>query len=318
MGKIKSFFRKKQMPEQVQKQVQEQVQKQTQKKAEEFRKAVKRDVNERRYCLLVEDMFESSRMQGVMVIGNIHGRVRVGDTMYLYQPDQPVKEVTVTTMELGPRDVVDTAKDCQIGLCLNLERVDEVSKYAVLSSVKPLEGAVAERVIENPRLFGLMMEYARLYTNTVYMDALLTELCHAKFILPLYMERPPVMMKEGQAVAEEGFVGFRPLKKADDDSELVFPAFTDELATMSWKEAFQKDQPKRFATMQLPHLLRYVYSGHAGLVVNPFGPVPVYFPKELLEKVEQSEVFRKRYVRQVSVPPVAPAQETAEETVPEA
>jgi len=320
MGKMKSFFRKKQMPEQVQKQVQEQTQKQMQKKQQEMlREAVRRDPKERRYCLLVEDMFESSRMQGVMVIGNIHGRVRLGDTMYLYQPDRPVKEVTVTTMELGPRDVVDTAKDCQIGLCLNLERVDEVSKYAVLSSVKPLTGQLAERVIENQRLFGLMMEYARLHENTAYMNALLTELCYAKFILPLYVDRPPAVDETGRMAFDENtFVGFRPLKKADDDSQLVFPAFTDELATMSWKEAFQKDQPKRFATMQLPHLLQYVNNGHAGLVVNPFGPVPVYFPKELLETVEKSEVFRKRYVRQMPVPPVAPAQEKTAESAPEA
>ena len=116
---------------------------------------------------------------------------------------------------------------------------------------------------------------------------------------------------------ENTFVGFRPLKKADDDSQLVFPAFTDELATMSWKEAFQKDQPKRFATMQLPHLLQYVNNGHAGLVVNPFGPVPVYFPKELLAQVEKSEVFRKRYVRQAPVTPEAPAQEKTAESAPE-
>lgn len=288
MGKMKNFFRKKQMPKQVQEQVQKEIQKHTEKK----------NGKARRFCLLAEDIFESSRMQGVMVIGNIHGRVRVGDTMYLYQQDQPVKEVCVTGMELGPRDVVETAKDCQVGLCLNLEHAEEVSRFAVLSSVKPLEGALKERVIENQRLFGLMMEYSRLYTNSLYMDALLYELCYAKFVVPLYMDRPPVPQADGRmAFDEEAYVGFRPLKKADDDSQLVFPAFTDELATMSWKEAFQKDQPKRFATMQLPHLMQYVRNGHAGLVINPFGPVPVYFPKELLDQVEKSEVFIKRYVR---------------------
>ena len=287
MGKVKNFFRKKQMPKQVQEQVQKEIQK------------AKKSERARRYCLMVEDMFESSRTQGVMVIGNVHGRVRVGDTMYLYQMNQPVKEVSVLSMELGPRDIVDTAKDCQVGLCLNLEHVEEVSRFAVLSSIKPLAGMAAERVIENACLFGLMMEYERWYTNSTYMDTLLYELCHAKFILPLYMDRPPMPQEDGTlAFGKDAQVGFRSLRKADAENVMVFPAFTDEIAAMAWKDAFSEGQPKRFATMRLPHLIDYVRQGHAGLTVNPFGPVPVYFPKELLERVEQSEIYKKRYPRQ--------------------
>ena len=291
MGKMKSFFGRKKMSKNVQEQVQNQV---TAKREE-----AKKNGKTRRYCLLVEDFFESTRMQGVMVIGNIHGRVRVGDTMYLYQPNQPAKEVCVTGMELGPRDVVETAKDCQVGLCLNLEKVEEVSRYAVLSSVRPLEGALAERVIENQRLFGLMMEYERLYTNSVYMDALLYELCYAKFVVPLHMKQQQVQRTEDgtPGVGVTAYVEFSALKKSDDDSELVFPAFTDEVATMSWKDAFKEGELKRFATMQLPHLIQYVKNGHTGLVINPFGPVPVCFSKELLDQVEQSEVFVNRYVK---------------------
>lgn len=288
MGKMKNFFRRKQMSEKVQKQV-----------AEAKRDAAEKKSKKRRFCLLVEDAFESSRLQGVMVIGNIHGRVRVGDTMYLYQKEQPVKEVTVSDIELGPRNPVETAKDCQVGLCLNLEKAEEVQKLAVLSSVKPMVGEMAERVIENQRLFGLMMEYSRLYTNSSYMDELLYELCYAKFILPLYMEKPPVPQEDGSLVfPENSFAGFRPLKKADEEDKLVFPAFTDELATLSWKEAFHEGQPKRFATMVLPHLIQQVrQNNYAGLVVNAFGPVPVYFPMELLEQVEKSEVFFERHVK---------------------
>lgn len=288
MGKVKNFFRRKQMSEKVQKQV-----------AEAKREAAEKKSRKRRFCLLAEDVFVSTRLQGVMVIGNIHGRVRVGDTMYLYQKDQPVKEVTVLELELGPRDPVETAKDCQVGLCLNLEKEEDVAKYAVLSSIKPLEGEMAERVIENQRLFGLMMEYSRLYTNSAYMDELLYELCYAKFLLPLYMEKPPVPQEDGTLLfPENSFAGFRPLKKADEDDKLVFPAFTDELATMAWKEAFHEGQPKRFATMRLPHVIQQVrQSNYAGLVVNAFGPVPVYFPMELLEQVEKSEVFFERHVK---------------------
>ncbi len=287
MGKITSFFGKKQMPEKVQEQVKEQVKKQAEKKADKVR----------RYTLMVEEVIESTRMQGVMVIGNLHGRVREEDTMYLYQPGKPVKEVHVVGIELGPREIVETAKNQQVGLGLDIEDVNEVSKFAVLSSVKPAEEERANLVIENPRLFGLMMEYGRLYQNANYMDELLYELCQAKFLVPLYMERPPIPKEDGSMeFGEETFVGFRSLKKPDDESQAIFPAFTDEVATMAWKDAFQEGQPKRFATMQLPHLLVEVRRGHAGLVINPFGPVPVYFPKELLDQVEKSKVFFERYI----------------------
>ncbi len=277
------------------KKVQERVQKQAATLAKEATPKTERG---RRFTLMVEEVFESARIQGVMVIGNLHGRVREDDTMYLYQKGKPVKEVKVIGIELGPRDVVETAKNQQVGLGLDIEDINEVSRFAVLSSVKPAEGERANLVIENPRLFGLMMEYNRLYQNAVYMDELLYELCYAKFVIPLYMERPPVPQADGGAkFGTDSFVGFRSLKKPGDDSEAVFPAFTDEVATMAWKEAFQEGQPKRFATMQLPHLLTEVKRGHAGLVVNPFGPVPVYFPKELLDQVEKSKVFFERYVK---------------------
>ncbi len=262
----------------------------------------KKEGREKRCSFLVEEIFESARIQGVMVIGNLHGRVREDDTLYLYQPGKPVKKVQVIGIELGPREVVETAKDCQVGLGLDMEDINEVSRFAVLSSVEPAEGEKAQLVIENPRLFGLMMEYGRLYQNASYMDELLYELCYAKFVIPLYMERPPIPQEDGTMVfGEENFVGFRSLKKPGDDSQIVFPAFTDEVATLGWKGAFQEGQPKRFATMQLPHLLVEVGRGHAGLVVNPFGPVPVYFSKELLAQVEQSEVFKERYVRPVGM-----------------
>ena len=132
------------------------------------------------------------------------------------------------------------------------------------------------------------------------MEELLYELCQAKFLVPLYMDRPP-LPKEGGGMefSQDTFIGFRSLKMPNDESQVVFPAFTDEVATMLWKDAFQEDQPKQFATMQLPHLMVEVDRGHAGLVINPFGPVSVYLPKELLSKVERSEVFEKRYVRPV-------------------
>lgn len=289
MAKNNFFFGKKQMSEKVQEQVQEQVQKKTEKKAPKGR----------RCSLMAEQVFESARVQGVMVVGYMHGRVREGDTLYVYQPEKPVMTVKVVGLELGPREIVDTAKNQQVGVGLDIQDPNEISRFAVLCNMPPVEGEMASVIIENHRLLGLTMEYNRLYQNTAYMEALLGELCYAKFLLPLYMEQPPQILEDGTVgFAKNAFVGVRPLRKPDSEDELVIPAFTDELASLAWKDAFKEGQPKRFATMQLPHLLTQINEGgRAGLVVNPFGPVAVYFSKELLEQVEKSEVFKKRYVK---------------------
>ena len=62
-------------------------------KSEPMKAGGKKDNKERRCTLLVESVLESARMQSVMVIGRIHGRVREEDTMYLYQPGKPAKKV---------------------------------------------------------------------------------------------------------------------------------------------------------------------------------------------------------------------------------
>lgn len=275
----------------VQKSAQKAAQNAAQKPAGEVKKK-----RERRCSLLVEEVYESGRMEGVVVSGYLHGRVNVGDTMFLYHPEKPVMIVHIIGIELGVREMAETAKNQQVNLCLDLQSVEDVGRYAVLTSVKPVPRELAGRLIENPRMFGLMMEYGRLYTNSVYMDALLYELCYSTFVVPLYMEKPPVPQPDGTLKFEEGtFVGFRPIQKAGSENTLVFPAFTDEVAIAAWKDAYQEGQPRQVATMQLPHLIEYVGTANEGLVINPFGPVPVFFPKELLEQVKESEVFINRY-----------------------
>lgn len=251
---------------------------------------------EKRCSLLVEECYESSRMHGVIVQGFLHGRIKVGDVVFLYHPEKPLKGAHITEIELGPREGVETAKDQLVNLCLDLESVEDVGRYAVLTSVRPVPIEMRGRLIENQRMFGLMMEYSRLYTSSVYMDELLYELCYGTFVVPLYMEKPPVPQPDGTLAFEEGtFVGFRPIKKLGEENQTVFPAFTDEVAIAAWKDAYQVGQPRQVGTLQLPHLIEQVGTANAGLVINPFGPVPVYFPKELLEQVKQSEVYRNRY-----------------------
>lgn len=251
---------------------------------------------DRRFTLLVEDAFESSRLQGVMVLGKIYGRIRVGDTVYLYRGEKPTLKLNVLAIENGPRDMTETAKNQKTGICLDLEDLSEIPKYSVICSTPPMETIERDTPIENPRLLGLTMEYKNLYQNPEYFDALVYEVCKARLVVSLYMDQPPVPNPDGTFSFGKGaHIGFPALKKWDDDTKSVFPVFTDWGALYNWKGAFHEGQPKRTVNLRIQDAIAATKNGHAGMVINPFGPATVYFPLELLEQIEQTEGYRKMF-----------------------
>lgn len=285
MGKIKELFRKnkKEQPE---------VSKDTAEEKKQGNEPVRRKT-ERRFSLLIEDAFQTNRIQGMMVLGMLHGKIREGDTVYLYQSSKPAMKLEVGGIEIGPRKPVNVAQNQQVGLCLDLKEKDAIPRYAVISSISPQEAADAA-VVENPRLLGLSMEYPRLHTNQDYFNLLLYELCQARFVVPVYMDRPPLPNPDGTlSFGKDAKAGFPSLKTSGDETKSVFPVFTDNGALWNWKEAFHPEQPKQTAAIRLPEVIRHVKNGHDGMVLNPFGPVPVFLPLDLLEKVEQTDVYQK-------------------------
>ncbi len=248
---------------------------------------------ERRFTLLVEDAVRPSRVQGTIVIGMLHGKVREGDTIYLYQSSKPAMELVVNGIETGPRKAVNVAQNQQVGLCLDVGEKDAIPRYAVISSISPQEAADTA-MVENPRLLGLSMEYPRLHTNQDYINLLLYELCQARFVVPFYMDQPPLPNPDGTlSFGKDAKVGFPSLRKSGDEARSVFPVFTDGGALWNWKDAFHPEQPKQIAQIRFPEVIRHVKNGNEGMVLNPFGPVPVFLPLDLLEKVEQTDVYRK-------------------------
>lgn len=251
---------------------------------------------ERRYTLMVEEAFESARYQGIMAMGNLHGKLKEGDTLYLYRPNMPVIKVEAEIIETAPQEMSEMAKNQRVAVGIGLENVDDVPRYSVLSSVPPQEQVSETVPVENPYLFGMMMEYKRLYENPGYMNCLLHGLCTANLLEPLYMDQPPLPNPDGTLSFGEGAnVGIRSIRKWDDENASLFPAFTDLGALHLWKDAFHPDQPKRTLAFNMPAVLDHVERGHAGLIVNPFGPVPVFFKAELLQTVKNSEGYQKLF-----------------------
>lgn len=266
-------------------------------------------VEKARFTFLIEDAFQASRLEGVMALGNLHGKVKEGDTAYLYQSMKPPVVVTVMGIEIGPRSTVEWAKNQQVGLCLSLPEGVELSKYSVVSNILQQGEVVRNMEVENPRLLGLSMEYQRLHMVQDYFNVLLYELCQSYFVVPFYMDRPPIPSADGSLKFEkDAKVGFPVLQKEGEEKKSVLPVFTDQGALWKWKGAFHKDQPKQIMAIRLPDVIAYVKRGHAGFVLNPFGPVAVYLPAELLVQIEATQVYKEKFGRKEE----KPQKETAE------
>lgn len=249
-----------------------------------------------RFTFLIEDAFQSSRLEGVMALGNLHGKVKEGDTAYLYQSMKQPVVVKVIGIEIGPRSTVEWAKNQQVGLCLALPEGVELSKYSVVSNILQQGEVVRNMEVENPRLLGLSMEYQRLHTIQDYFNVLLYELCQSYFVVPFYMDRPPLPSADGSLKFEkDAKVGFPVLKKEGEEEKSVLPVFTDQGALWKWKGAFHKDQPKQVMAIRLPDAIAYVKRSHAGIVLNPFGPVAVYLPAELLVQMEATQAYKEKF-----------------------
>lgn len=255
----------------------------------------------RRFSLLVEDALETQRIQGIMVLGTVHGKIKEGDTVYLYQSMKPPVELKALALETGPRVAAELAKNQKVGVCLNVEDATMIPRYSVLSSVSPREVlAGGKSAAENPRLLGLTMEYPRLHENKEYFNLLLYELCYARFVAPFYMEQPPLPDVDGtMKFAPEAKVGIPSLKMNGEEEKSVFPVFTDLGAMWNWKEAFHKEQPKQTVILRLSEVISFASQGHDGIVINAFGPVPVFLPLDLLQQVAKTEMFKKLFEKKV-------------------
>jgi len=290
MSKLKNLFQKNQGQKKV-------AGKKTAEAPKDWREMAGKN-EKRRFTLLIEDAVEVQRLQGIMVLGTVHGKIKEGDTVYLYQSMKPAIECKVLGLETGPRVTAEIAKNQKVGVCLDIEDATLIPRYSVLTNIAPRE-QIRNNAVENPRFLGLMMEYKRLHELPEYFSILLYELCYARFVAPFYMECPPIPGANGSLTFPEGAkVGIPSLKRSADDSQSIFPVFTDMHALEKWDGAFHKDQPKQTVLLRLSDVIAYVKNGHSGMAINPFGPVSVFLPLDLLEQVEQSEMYRKMFSKE--------------------
>ena len=253
--------------------------------------------DERRFTLVVDDTFQLLDNKGIVVAGKVHGKIKAGDAVYIFQPGGRVMLTQAHSMEIGLGTPASEAENQHVAIRLtDIKDKKEIAKFSVLTSIRPQTVVDVDTAAENPYLLGLSMDYSQYYQNNEYFNLLIYEICHAHFIVPMYLDKEPEKQADGTAVFREGaHMQFISINHPEDKTKQVFPVFTDWLALGKWKNVFDKAHPPKTLICRFPDAVAISKNFHGGIVVNPYGPVPVYLPADLIEHITAMDGYRKEF-----------------------
>ena len=129
--------------------------------------------DDRRFTLVVDDTFQLLDNKGIVVAGKVHGKVKVGDAVYIFRPGGSVMLTQVHSMEIGLGTTATEAENQHVAIRLtDIKDKKEIAKFSVLTSIRPQTVVDVNTAVENPYLLGLSMDYSQYYQNNEYYNLL--------------------------------------------------------------------------------------------------------------------------------------------------
>lgn len=250
------------------------------------------------FYLLADEVskFEPEAEGNILVTGNLRGKISVGDEIMVYQEGNKNNKVTVYSIKNELREKITEASDMRVELEVtrgdipDADNPDEqasrpISRFAVLTKGEPKKGR------QTPRLLGMMIEYSRFPGDKEFFGSMMDAVIHSELAMPIQVMKP----EEGKS--KINFVGLR--NKADETKMLV-PAYTDtETFNRSLKQGFKVNEKAGKLGVLVLDFARASAIGRSdsndGLVINPFGPVTITLPKQMLTDITKSQSFKRVY-----------------------
>lgn len=252
--------------------------------------------NNRRFTFMVEDSLSLDDNNGILVTGNLHGRLAVDDAAYIFHPNGQITLTTVHGIESNNAPVRE-AENQTISIKLaDIKDKSLVQKYSVLTSIRPQHVINVNQAVENGQLLGLSMEFKRFCKESDYMSLFVYAVCHAHFLSPVYMSKEPKDNGDGTATFTEGStLRFLTLNSPADKTKHHLPVFTDSVALQKWKIATGENQPPKSMILRFPDVVTISKKNMDGAVINPFGPVPVLLPGDYIEKITSLAGYKAEF-----------------------
>lgn len=248
-----------------------------------------------RFTMLVEKAFQLIEDQGVVVMGELSGKVKKGEEVYLLFPNGTSKVTRIDEMEVGPGKRVEEAEDDKVAFQFReIMNRNLIPQYTVITNIAPCINTQDAKEMENPRLLGLSMQYPVLGQEPVYNNMLIYQICHAKYVVPAALEAPAA------TAGEVPQIKFPSLVDPSDGQKHMLPVFTDWDALSRWENLFDENHPAQGVVMTFPEAVA-VCKGN-GIVVNPYGPMTIVVNSDNIQQIVNKEAYKKEFGASVAMP----------------
>ena len=241
----------------------------------------------------------------IIIRGNVRGTVKNDSDVFLYQGAGGRFKVRIEKIRNENREFVDeisydraeieiTRGDIPLPTDPDADASRPVDRFAVLTNAIGIEdtndpACKGLASVGNPRTIALLCEYGKFSEEDMYFSYVMDSLMTSEFVTPAKISPA----RNGKSSV--GFIGVSP-RNAPNKSFL--PVFTDNrLCIKAIKNGFARqggpDQRITLSFAQVAAVARDDH--HDGFLVNPGGPVTITIPKDLIDKMVTTEIFRERF-----------------------
>lgn len=246
------------------------------------------DDGERRFTMLVDQAFQLEGDEGILVVGDVFGKIKQGDHIYVLTPNNRMVATTVDEMEIGPGTAATEAENDKIAIKIaDIKRKEMVPPLTVVTNIVPNPDAKEGKEIENPLLLGMTMEYPVRGQEPTYNNLLIFLMCHTRFVVPASI----TAVSEAKGAPQQ--VRFPTLPDMNDTGRQLLPVFTDWQALSRWEGLFDEEHPEKSVIMTFPEAVA-ICKGD-GIVINPFGPMTIVITAENIKQIVNLDSYKKEF-----------------------
>ncbi len=241
----------------------------------------------------------------IIVRGNIRGTLRKDTEVFLYQGRGGRFTVKIDNLRNDSRESVDelsyergeieiTRGDIPLPKNHDEDASRPVQRYAVLTDgigISDMDDPACRgmAVAGNPRTAAMLCEYGKYGKEPVFFGTMMDCLMTSEFV---------TLAKISSAGNGKSSVAFMGISTKNNPGVPFLPVFTDQkFARKASQNGFGK-QGGPFQSLMLNFAQTAAVSRdahHQGFIVNPGGPVSITIPKDLVDKMVETEIFRERF-----------------------
>ena len=248
----------------------------------------------RRYSLIVSSTTLMLDGSGVVAVGELHGHAKVGDEVYVLQPDGKAFKTKILGMETMVEErmvIADEATDAPTNMQLETKAGINIGQFAVITSVRPQSQVDVNEAVENPYLASMLYGLQKFSKDNKYFSTLSFLLAHSTFVTPLKMETPPQDNGDGTATFTKdtriGFYMVKGNKIEDIEGEFLLPVFTDWEELHKWKGLAESEEQVRTMLLKFQDAIKIIGTPNfQGFVINPFSRNQMLVNKKLIKVIE--------------------------------